>query len=34
MKGIVQTQMEKAFNYYAPSVPMTVSAEVGQHWIH
>jgi len=34
MKSIVQTQMEAAFNYYAPSVPMSVDAVIGPHWIH
>jgi DNA polymerase I-like protein with 3'-5' exonuclease and polymerase domains len=34
MKLIVQEQMVKSFNYYAPSVPMEVDAAVGTHWIH
>ncbi|MBC8410396.1 MAG: hypothetical protein H8E12_16990 [Rhodobacteraceae bacterium] len=32
--NIVETEMVKAFNIYAPSVPMEAAAEVGNHWIH
>jgi len=31
---IIETEMVKAFNIYAPSVPMEASAEVGDCWIH
>lgn len=30
----VEEEMIKAFNYFASSVPMKVSAEIGPHWIH
>lgn len=33
-KSIVETEMIRAFNYYAPDVPMEVSLSVGKHWIH
>lgn len=33
-KITVEEEMIKAFNHYAPSVPMEVVAEVGKHWIH
>lgn len=34
VKNIIETQMIKAFNYFCPNIPMSVTAEVGEHWIH
>tara|TARA_Y100000592_G_scaffold61278_1_gene95757 strand:- start:7953 stop:9743 length:1791 start_codon:yes stop_codon:yes gene_type:complete len=31
---MVETEMTKAFNYFAPSIPMDVEAEIGDYWIH
>ena len=31
---IVEVEMVKAFKIYAPTVPMEVKAEIGNHWIH
>lgn len=33
-KIATEEEMIKAFNHYAPSVPMKVMAEIGTHWIH
>lgn len=30
----LETEMCKAFNYYAPSVPMVAKAEIADHWVH
>lgn len=34
MSAIVAEEMIKAFNYYAPDVPMVVSPSIDDHWIH
>lgn len=34
VKVMVEREMISAFNNYASSVPMEVTAEVGKHWIH
>lgn len=34
VKYIVEEEMKKGFNYYAPSVAMEVDANVGDFWIH
>ena len=31
---LVETEMTKAFSYFAPSIPMEVDAEIGDYWIH
>jgi len=31
---MVELEMVKAFNYFAPSVPMEVEAAIGDYWIH
>lgn len=31
---VVAEEMSKAFNVYAPDVPMTAKPEIGLHWIH
>jgi len=34
VKIAIEEEMVKAFNHYADSVPMEVTAKVGKHWIH
>jgi len=34
VKKATEEEMVKAFNHYADSVPMEVTAKVGKHWIH
>jgi len=34
VKKATEEEMIKAFNHYADSVPMEVTAKVGKHWIH
>ena len=31
---MIEIEMVKAFNYFAPSIPMDVDAEIGDYWIH
>ena len=31
---LVKEKMEKAFNYFAPSVPMVVSPQIAKYWVH
>ena len=32
--SLIETEMVKAFNYYAPSVSMEAQAQIGNYWIH
>jgi len=31
---LIEVEMVKAFNYYAPSVSMEAQAHIGDYWIH
>jgi DNA polymerase I-like protein with 3'-5' exonuclease and polymerase domains len=31
---LIETEMVKAFNFYAPSVSMEAQAHIGNYWIH